>query len=613
MRTNGYDFHVELMAGKAAWTDAKVKDVFDTWRGLLPYHQEGANGRTWQEAAQTLVQEGRHVPARAPSSASSSAARRPRTSTSSLPGDRPGTARTRSRRRSTASCCRRSPKNEAAGKELLEYLATPEAEEIYLKTDPNNVAAQQQGRHLLLHRAAEEGGRARLRRQADLAVHGPRHPARLRLDGDDPGAPEVHHNPKDIDGLLLDIERQKKTIFAADWAADPPVPDTAAARACQRQATAAARLLTAVTVVAAWSAYRCPPRALVWGPTLASVALSFTTWDGIGVRHDPVGRHPRTTRSSSPTTRSSGRPSGTTCIWLVFLGLVADPVRPAARRAARQGIRFSRVYQTTLYMPVVLSLAVVGFIWQLVYSPDQGAINSIIGANEPGNPTDWLGDPDLNLWMVLLAASWRHTGYMMILYLAGLKGVDPSLNEAAALDGANEWQTFPRSSSRRCARSTSSSWSSPSSRRCAPSTSSTSSTRAATGWNCCRSWSPTTSSARPAGSDSAPPSPSSCCVISLVVIIISSERDVPGGAGVMSDTASVGARRASAGAPAPVRPRVLLHAFLIAVSLALLAPLLLGGVRLAAPVRGDQRARATSPAGQALVRQLQQRVHAVRA
>src|SRR5690242_20258179 len=54
MRLNGYDFHVSLMAGQQSWTDAKVKSVFDTWRGLMPLHQEGANGRTWQEAAQSL-------------------------------------------------------------------------------------------------------------------------------------------------------------------------------------------------------------------------------------------------------------------------------------------------------------------------------------------------------------------------------------------------------------------------------------------------------------------------------------------------------------------------------------------------------------------------------
>ncbi len=56
MRTNGYDFHVSLMAGKESWEDPKVRQVFSTWADLLPYHQAGSLGRTWQEAAQSLVQ-----------------------------------------------------------------------------------------------------------------------------------------------------------------------------------------------------------------------------------------------------------------------------------------------------------------------------------------------------------------------------------------------------------------------------------------------------------------------------------------------------------------------------------------------------------------------------
>jgi multiple sugar transport system substrate-binding protein len=55
MRTNGYDFHVSLMAGQESWTDPKVKQVFETWKTLLPYHQEGALGRTWEDAAQSVV------------------------------------------------------------------------------------------------------------------------------------------------------------------------------------------------------------------------------------------------------------------------------------------------------------------------------------------------------------------------------------------------------------------------------------------------------------------------------------------------------------------------------------------------------------------------------
>ena len=54
MRINGYDFHMQLMAGEAEWDSSEVAQVFDTWRGLLPYHQADPLGRTWQEAATSL-------------------------------------------------------------------------------------------------------------------------------------------------------------------------------------------------------------------------------------------------------------------------------------------------------------------------------------------------------------------------------------------------------------------------------------------------------------------------------------------------------------------------------------------------------------------------------
>jgi multiple sugar transport system permease protein len=98
-----------------------------------------------------------------------------------------------------------------------------------------------------------------------------------------------------------------------------------------------------------------------------------------------------------------------------------------------------RFYQTAFFLPVVLSLALVGFLWQLIYSPDQGLLNEITGGH-----TDWYGDPKINLWAVLVATCWKQTGYVMLLYLAGLKAVDPSLREAAKMDGASDTQTFFR-------------------------------------------------------------------------------------------------------------------------------------------------------------------------
>ncbi|WP_200956315.1 ABC transporter substrate-binding protein [Nocardioides sp. Soil777] len=54
MRLNGFDFHMSLMAGEEAWDGDEVKQVFETWRTLLPYHQEDPLGRTWQEAATAM-------------------------------------------------------------------------------------------------------------------------------------------------------------------------------------------------------------------------------------------------------------------------------------------------------------------------------------------------------------------------------------------------------------------------------------------------------------------------------------------------------------------------------------------------------------------------------
>ncbi|MFJ4469727.1 carbohydrate ABC transporter permease [Streptomyces sp. NPDC089424] len=181
--------------------------------------------------------------------------------------------------------------------------------------------------------------------------------------------------------------------------------------------------------------------ALVWVTALASIALAFTTWDGIGFDsiHWVGLQNFKELFEQNPQFWPAVQHN---VVWFAVLIVIPTPLGLFLAVQLDKRIRFSRVYQTAFFLPVVLSMAVIGFVWQLVYNPDTGLINSVIGANEPGKYIDWIGDPDLNLWAVLVAASWRHTGYMMILYLAGLKGVDPTLREAAAIDGAGEWQTF---------------------------------------------------------------------------------------------------------------------------------------------------------------------------
>lgn len=129
-------------------------------------------------------------------------------------------------------------------------------------------------------------------------------------------------------------------------------------------------------------------------------------------------------------------------VWLGAFLFVATPVGIGIALLLDRELRGSAFYRSAFYLPVVLSLALVGFIWQLVYAPEQGLLNGLLGRTGQDDLIDWLGDPDLNLWAVLVAAGWRHVGYITLLYLAGLRSVDPTLRDAAAIDGAGEWRTF---------------------------------------------------------------------------------------------------------------------------------------------------------------------------
>lgn len=196
--------------------------------------------------------------------------------------------------------------------------------------------------------------------------------------------------------------------------------------------------------------------AFIWGPALASVVLSFFKWSGIGGLHarscTPGGLVPDNgcfhgvhNYTQAATTYPPFWPAVEhNVIWLIVFIVLATPLGMLFAVVIDRGIRGSRIYQSVIFLPVMLSLALIGIIWEFIYSPNYGLINTITGHNHGSSLIDWLGDPHLNLWAVLVEATWRQAGYVMVLYLAGLKAVDPSLREAAIVDGANAWQTFWR-------------------------------------------------------------------------------------------------------------------------------------------------------------------------
>ncbi len=196
--------------------------------------------------------------------------------------------------------------------------------------------------------------------------------------------------------------------------------------------------------------------ALVWIPALLTIALSFTYWD--------VLRPPSTIRAVGfqnywfifTVFDSDLFPALFNNFLLIIWLTICSMIGMLFAYLLDKNIRGGRAYQSIYYFPVVLSLAVVGFIWKsTMFSRDRGLLNTIW----PGGRVDFVGDgsklfqfdlPFLdtplglskNFAALLVAMAWRHIGYVMVLYLAGLKAVDPALREAAAIDGCNEVQSF---------------------------------------------------------------------------------------------------------------------------------------------------------------------------
>ncbi|GAP54339.1 probable ABC transporter permease protein YurN [Arthrobacter sp. Hiyo6] len=182
---------------------------------------------------------------------------------------------------------------------------------------------------------------------------------------------------------------------------------------------------------------------LVWIPTLMSVALSFTRWNGLeltDLKSAGTENYQFVSQDYPPFWPAVQH----NVLWLAFLALVATPLGLLLAVLLDQNIRGSRIYQSIFFTPVMLSLALIGVIWQLFYNRDSGLLNFLLGTAGTPQAVDWFGDSGVNIWAALIAATWRHAGYVMILYLAGLKGVDPTLREAAQIDGANAGQTFFR-------------------------------------------------------------------------------------------------------------------------------------------------------------------------
>jgi multiple sugar transport system permease protein len=109
-----------------------------------------------------------------------------------------------------------------------------------------------------------------------------------------------------------------------------------------------------------------------------------------------------------------------------------------------QKLRGINVYRAIYFMPVVISIVVVAFLWRLIYDGNNGLLNNILGALSFGwfEPVDWLGQPSTALGSIIAMSIWQAVGFHMVIWLSGLQTISPTLYEAAELEGSSKWQTF---------------------------------------------------------------------------------------------------------------------------------------------------------------------------
>ena len=173
-------------------------------------------------------------------------------------------------------------------------------------------------------------------------------------------------------------------------------------------------------------------------PFLNTVYLSFTNWDGITANKDWVGL------SNYARILGEGaalKAFANNVVW-VILGTISPVVLGLFEALlVWSGARASLLFRTLFFLPFVLPLVVVGIVWQWIYHPLFGIVNTVLdGVGLEGLSRGWLADPHTALYAVLIAAIWGQTGFCFLILHASLQNVDMSTVEAAMIDGANWFQ-----------------------------------------------------------------------------------------------------------------------------------------------------------------------------
>nr|WP_241983693.1 MULTISPECIES: sugar ABC transporter permease [unclassified Cryobacterium] len=172
-------------------------------------------------------------------------------------------------------------------------------------------------------------------------------------------------------------------------------------------------------------------------PVVMAAYYGFFSWQGYGPPTDFVGFRNYVTILQDPTFQEALTHNGV----IVVLSLVLQgPVAILLALLLNRKLRGQSLIRVLIFVPYVISEVVVGTGWSLMLQSN-GAVNGMLEKLGLGAFTqDWLSNPDIAIWTLMVIITWKYVGFAVILFLAGLQGIPEELPEAAAIDGASFWQ-----------------------------------------------------------------------------------------------------------------------------------------------------------------------------
>lgn len=175
-------------------------------------------------------------------------------------------------------------------------------------------------------------------------------------------------------------------------------------------------------------------------PLLYSIFLSFTNADLVGGETQVVGTANYAFLFRAPQYAAALR---TTALFVALAVGIELGLGFALALCLQGRFRLKPVLLTLLLIPMMLPPAVMGIYWKLVLNGNYGILNQALGAVGLGQP-QWITDPGLKFFSILMVDVWMWTPFMMLISLAGLNAIPPHLYEAAAIDRASPWRVFLR-------------------------------------------------------------------------------------------------------------------------------------------------------------------------